>query len=182
MEHAVPRRSPSTLPRPSRAPASPSKRRRPYLRPLPNESPFKAQLERIVSSCTFRGAHRSQLFLRYILDHSVGHPNEALKEYSIAVDVFDRDISYDPAVNNTVRVEAGRLRTRLLEYYAGEGRADPLVFEVPKGSYRVLIHPRDPVATPSPAKTPQRPASAPHLWAVPLAFVLGAFFGYRASH
>jgi hypothetical protein len=148
-------------------------------------------LDRIISSRTFSGAHRSQLFLRYILHHAVTHPAEPLKEYSIALDVFDRDTSYDPAVNNTVRVEAGRLRSRLLEYYAGEGHTDLLVFEVPKGSYRVLIHERQPVTaltlvspqlpTPTPVQhaAPPRPAA---LWALPLAFLLGAFVGYRASH
>lgn len=148
-----------------------------------------AQLDRIVCSRTFSRARRSQQFLRYILLHAESHPGEPLKEYSIALDVFDRDSSYDPAVNNTVRVEAGRLRTRLLEYYAGEGQDDPLVFEVPKGSYRVRIHHRDPIATPPevspsrvepPSFSPPRPFTKP--WAVPLAFLIGAFVGYRASH
>jgi hypothetical protein len=148
-------------------------------------------LDRILSSRSFDGAHRSQLFLRYILDHAVAHADQPLKEYSIAVDVFDRDTSYDPAVNNTVRVEAGRLRSRLLGYYAGEGQDDPLVFEVPKGSYRVLIHERRPIITAAPVSfpvptpipvrqsVPVRPAG---LWALPLAFLLGALVGYRASH
>jgi hypothetical protein len=166
-----------------------------------------AQLERIISSRTFSGAHRSQHFLRYILQHALARTDEQLKEYSIAIDVFDRDTSYDPAVNNTVRVEAGRLRSRLLEYYAGEGCADPLIIEVPKGSYRVLIHnrptepnepphndrhdlqpitPRAPARSPSPVAAPPSrpivPAARPHLLAVSLAFLVGAFVGYRASH
>jgi hypothetical protein len=174
--------------------------------PLPDESPVKAQLDRIVNSRAFSGAHRSQHFLRYILQHAIARTDEHLKEYSIAIDVFERDSSYDPAVNNTVRVEAGRLRSRLLEYYAGEGSADPLIIEVPKGSYRVLIHnrprnlhaphndrpaqqPITPAAlhrSPSPvAASPRRPlapAALPHLLAVSLAFLVGAFVGYRASH
>jgi hypothetical protein len=164
-----------------------------------------AQLERIISSRTFSGAHRSQHFLRYILQHALARTDGQLKEYSIAIDVFERDSSYDPAVNNTVRVEAGRLRTRLLEYYAGEGAADPLIIEVPKGSYRVLIHnrpkpheaplnhrhnqqpitPPAPARSPSPVASPHRPiapAARPHLLAVSLAFLVGAFVGYRASH
>ncbi len=144
-------------------------------------------MDRIVRSHAFQGARRSQFFLRYILHHAVSHPEEPLKEYSIAVDVFERDASYDPAVNNTVRVEAGRLRFRLLEYYAGEGHADPLFLEVPKGSYRVLIHERQPVELPTPvslAAEPLRDSGSGRpssLWAVPLAFLLGAFVGYCAS-
>ena len=159
--------------------------------PLPEASPLRAQLDRIVGSRTFSGARRSQLFLRYILHHAVAHPDEQLKEYSIAIDVFERDESYDPAVNNTVRVEAGRLRSRLLEYYAGEGHADPLLIEVPKGSYRVLVHARQPVAAHAPV-SPQSHSAKPLrslapsrprlLWALSLAFFIGAFVGYRASH
>lgn len=158
---------------------------------LPEDSPVQAQLNRIIGSRTFRGARRSQLFLWYILHHAVTHHDEPLKEYSIAVDVFDRDASYDPAVNNTVRVEAGRLRSRLLEYYAGEGQADHLLIEVPKGSYRVLIHHRDAVCQPAPVPpSPQLPTAKPgslalvrlrYRWVVPLAFLIGAFVGHRAS-
>lgn len=147
------------------------------------------QLERILNSRIFAGAHRSQQFLRYIVEHALTHPDELLKEYSIALDVFDRG-AYDPAINNTVRVEAARLRFRLLEYYASEGYADPLLIEVPRGSYRAVIRPRRPipVAVPRPAAgfAPVASAStrAPrtrHLWAIPIAFILGAFLGYRLS-
>ncbi|HXS12939.1 MAG TPA: hypothetical protein VN734_09560 [Acidobacteriaceae bacterium] len=186
----MPRPSLSTQPRPLPSPASRPTLRRFPVPPLPEASPLKAQLERILGSRTFSGAHRSQLFLRYILHHAVAHPHEQLKEYSIAIDVFERDESYDPAVNNTVRVEAGRLRSRLFEYYAGEGHADPLRIEVPKGSYRVLIHPRQPVTARAPLSPQSHAAkplrsltpSRPLLWALPLAFLIGAFVGYRASH
>jgi len=192
----VPRPSPSTHVRPAH-----SRVIFPFS-PLPEDSPVKAQLERIVTSRTFSGALRSQHFLRYILQHALAHTDEHLKEYSIAIDVFQRHSSYDPAVNNTVRVEAGRLRSRLLEYYAGEGRADPLIIEVPKGSYRVLIHDRYPdgrddrhdgqlITPPVPAYSPPvpesprhpiAPALRPHVLAVSLAFLAGALIGYRASH
>jgi hypothetical protein len=188
----VPRPSTITLPRPIRLLAT-AKPRDVAFPPLPGDSPAAAELDRILCSRTFSNARRSQLFLRYILHHAITHPDEPLKEYSIAVDVFDRDASYDPAVNNTVRVEAGRLRSRLLEYYAGEGHADPLLIEVPKGSYRVLIHSRDsdrqPAAAPASPQSPSAklpdplaPGRLRHFWAVPLAFIIGAFIGYRASH
>ena len=151
---------------------------------------MKVQLDRIVASPTFRNARRSQLFLRYILHHAIAHPNEPLKEYSIAIDVFDRDISYDPDINNTVRVEAGRLRSRLREYYAAEGDADPLLIEIPKGSYRALIQRRQPITEPAPT-SPQSPAAKAlgspvcgrprHLWAVPLAFLVGLLLGHRRA-
>jgi len=186
--NAVPRPSLTTHPRPRRSPSRAPVRHFPPP-PLPDNSPVKTQLDRILASRTFSGAHRSQLFLRYILHHALSHPDEPLKEYSIAVDVFDRATSYDPAVNNTVRVEAGRLRSRLIEYYAGEGHDDPLLVEIPKGSYRALIQSRAPYAQPTSPQSPAAKAARPltptrlsQLWVIPLAFLIGIFIGHRTSH
>lgn len=138
-------------------------------------NPARAQLARILKSHTFNAARRSQIFLRYIVEHALTHRDEPLKEYNIAFDVFGRS-AYDPAINNTVRVEAGRLRSRLRDYYADEGQADPLVIEIPKGSYHARIHPRQLAAT-----TQAPPTRAPFNWGVPLALVVGALIGYRVS-
>src|SRR5215469_14494613 len=174
LECAVPRPSPTTLLIAPRATSAYPVRV--SVPSLPEDSDTRAQLERILNSRSFTGAHRSQLFLRYIVEHALAHPDEPLKEYSIACDVFGRG-AYDPAVNNSVRVEAARLRSRLLEYYAGEGHGDPLLIEVPRGAYRPVIRSAVPAAT--------RPLTAPPLralGALTVAFILGAFLGYRASH
>ena len=94
------------------------------------------QLERILTSVPFSKSKRSQRFLGYVVDNSWEGRHESLKEYAIAIHVFDRDPSYDPAVDAAVRVEAGRLRAKLREYYADSGRNDPLIIEIPKGAYR----------------------------------------------
>ena len=100
---------------------------------------IRAELDRILSSTPFATSHRSKQFLRYIVENSFDHTHESLKEYAIALAVFDRDASYDPAIDATVRVEAGRLRSRLRDYYAGEGRKDTLIINVPKGAYRATF-------------------------------------------
>src|ERR1700761_7291211 len=89
----------------------------------------RAELERILASTPFAGSHRSQRFLRYVVENSLDDAHESLKEYAIAIEVFERDSSYDPSIDATVRVEASRLR----EYYADAGRNDPLVIDMPKG-------------------------------------------------
>ena len=186
----MPRPSLNTFPRRKPAQASPSHGRHGALDLLPPANPAHAQLERILNSRAFAGAHRSQLFLRYIVDHALDHPGEPLKEYSIALDVFDRDASYDPAVDAAVRVEAGRLRSRLREYYAGEGQTDPLLIEVPRGGYRAVLHTRQPSVAPASRSltlVPVKPMSSAsprlrYLWAIPVAFLLGALLGHRTSH
>jgi len=64
----------------------------------------------------------------------------------IAIEVFGRSPDYDPTQDSIVRTEAGRLRARLTEYYAGEGKGDALVIEVPKGGYTPVF--RQPEAAP----------------------------------
>ncbi len=104
-----------------------------------NAAEVALQTERILASRIFEKARRSQRLLRYLVDAALADPPRAVKEYTLAVDVFDRDASYDPAIDATVRVEAGRLRTRLREYYGEEGRQDALLVELPKGAYSVSL-------------------------------------------
>jgi predicted ATPase len=94
-----------------------------------------AQVTRILASGTFDSAPTLRRFLEYVVTHALeGHPDH-LKEYSLGVDVFGRGTSFDPRVDTIVRVQARRLRSKLQEYYDTEGRADPVVIEVPKGRY-----------------------------------------------
>ncbi len=108
--------------------------------PQPQE--VRAELERILASPPFAGSHRSQRFLRFVVENSLDDAHQSLKEYTIAIEVFERDSSYDPVVDATVRVEAGRLRSRLRDYYIDQGRDDSLIIEMPKGAYRATFSER----------------------------------------
>ena len=100
-------------------------------------------LERVLGSSVFARAERSRRFLSYLVEDTLKETPAVVKEYTIALDVFDRDTSYDPSVDSTVRVEASRLRARLREYYVDEGRDDTLIIDVPKGSYVAVLHSRE---------------------------------------
>lgn len=110
----------------------------------PEPQEIRTELERILASAPFAGSHRSQQFLRYVVENSIENREAALKEYTVAVEVFERDASYDPSIDATVRVEASRLRARLREYYTEHGRSDTLVIEIPKGGYRAAFTAREP--------------------------------------
>jgi hypothetical protein len=90
-------------------------------------------LERVLQSSVFSSTERSSGFLRYIFDATLSGQTKQLNQYDIAMDVFDQDEDFDPVTNAIVRVEAGRLRSRLREYYNDEGLRDNLVIELPKG-------------------------------------------------
>lgn len=68
---------------------------------------------------------------------------DELKEYLLGVSVFDREESYDPRIDPIVRVEAGRLRSKLREYYETDGQGDPVLIDFPKGSYAPALRIRD---------------------------------------
>ena len=95
----------------------------------------RAQLERILSSTEFSGADRAYAFLRLVVERALSGNPEQIKESVIAVEAFKRDTAFDPKADPIVRVEAGRLRERLKSYYEGEGQADTVLIELPKGRY-----------------------------------------------
>src|SRR6202020_1829712 len=96
----------------------------------PTAPEIKEELDRILTSKVFSAAQRSQAFLRYVVERFLMDAPPPLKEFSIAMDVFARGDDYDPSIDATVRVEAGRLRSRLREYYDTEGRGDPISIDV----------------------------------------------------
>jgi adenylate cyclase len=98
----------------------------------------RAELERILASRCFEQAARSSSFLRFVVEQTLAGQGDRLKGYTIAVEVFGRPAEFDAQTDPLVRVEAGRLRRRLLEYYADEGRDDPVRIELPRGSYSVV--------------------------------------------
>src|SRR6266436_3438522 len=103
---------------------------------------FARQIERLVSSRVLHGSESLCKLLRYLAKHALDHPGTPVKEYQIATEVFGRPADFDPQLDSMVRVQAGRLRTKLAEYYNTEGATDRIVVELPKGSYAVAFHER----------------------------------------
>ena len=99
----------------------------------------RAQLARILQSQTFSNAPMLSRLLGHLVEHSLDRDLDQLKEYSLGVEVFNRGEDFDPRTDNIVRVQARRLRSKLAEYYQAEGRADPIVTELPKGHYAVTF-------------------------------------------
>jgi TolB-like protein/Tfp pilus assembly protein PilF len=111
-----------------------------------DQTAVRDQLGRILSSGPFLHSRRRQRFLEYIVTETLAGRGERLKGYNIAVEVFDRPESFDPAVDPLVRIEAARLRDKLREYYESEGQNDPIRVDLPKGAYAPHIEIRRPVA------------------------------------
>src|ERR1700733_11176349 len=106
------------------------------------QEPFSQQIDKIIKSHSLRGSESLRKLLQYLATQALHHPAAPLKEYQIATEVYGRPSDFDPQTDSTVRVQAGRLRLKLGEYYAAEGAADPLVVKIPKGSYHLTFEAR----------------------------------------
>lgn len=123
---------------PSKAPASNPQTKR--------DAAVRKVLNDIVQSKTFKQVDRLQRFLTYIVEETLAGRGDSLKEYPVGVDVFGKDPSFDPRMDPIVRVQARRLRMRLVTYYAEEGQGDPVVIELPKGGYTPIFRVTEPSA------------------------------------
>ena len=134
----------------------------------PSATDVRAELDRILASRCFQQAGRASDFLRFVVEQTLAGGSARLKGYTIGVEVFGRPADFDAQSDALVRVEAGRLRRRLVEYYASEGAADPVRIELPRGSYAVEYGFSQPVADTVPAVTSApaatKPTAAPAPW------------------
>ena len=101
----------------------------------PSPSAVRAQLERIMQHAAFRASEKQQQFLRFVVVETLAGRALQIKGYTIAVSVYGRSEKFDPQVDPIVRVEAGRLRRALDQYYLTAGKNDPIRIDIPKGTY-----------------------------------------------
>ena len=100
-----------------------------------SEEQARAALDRVLAAPEFVNATRLSRFLRFAVEKTLAGGGSELKEYLLGVEVFDRGQDFDPRMDPIVRVEAGRLRGKLQEYYEGGGLSDPVRIVFRKGSY-----------------------------------------------
>ena len=107
--------------------------------PALNRQLHLAAIERLVKSQALHSSEALCKLLRYLADQSLQNPGTSIKEYQIATEVFGRPADFDPHSDSAIRVQAGRLRVKMADYYATEGSTDPIVVELPKGSYTLAF-------------------------------------------
>ncbi len=102
---------------------------------VPSAAEVQASLDRVLASESFRSSPQLGAFLRFVVEAALGGRAASLKGYTIGVEALGRDSGFDPQIDPIVRVEATRLRRAMERYYAGLGGSDPVVIELPRGSY-----------------------------------------------
>jgi len=101
----------------------------------PTTDEIRAALDRILDSRAFRTSPQLTAFLRFVVEAELAGGPERIKGYTIAVEALGRGEDFDPQTDPIVRVEAARLRRALERYYAEAGDAEPVVIDLPRGSY-----------------------------------------------
>src|SRR5882757_2562485 len=102
----------------------------------------KELVDRVSNSSTFQRSPRLREFLLYVAECTINEQVEGVREQQIAAHVFNRKPDYNPGQDNIVRVEARSLRKRLEVYFATEGRNEPVIISMPKGSYSICFETR----------------------------------------
>ncbi len=101
----------------------------------PSGTEIRAALERVFASDMFRISPQLVAFLRFVVEATLGGEGERIKGYTIALEALGRGEDFDSQADPIVRVEAGRLRRALAEYYAGPGATDLVIIDIPRGRY-----------------------------------------------
>lgn len=105
-----------------------------------------AQMDRIVQSEAFRNSRVLQRLLRFLADKYISGEAQQLKEYTVAVEALGRPSTYDPRHESAVRIQVGRLRQKLAEYYRTEGSGEEIIIDLPKGRFQLSFELRQPVS------------------------------------
>ena len=100
---------------------------------MTNESIENKLLQKILSSNEFSHSKIYQTYLTYLVEAS--RQGKDLKEAVIAIEVFGKDATFNPAEDTIVRSHTYTLRKKLESYYFHEGKEDKLRLKIPKGHY-----------------------------------------------
>jgi len=135
-----------------------------------------AQVRRILESRTFRNTEVLKRLLDYLARQN--HAEE-LKEYTIGVEAFGKPSDYDPQTDSSVRVQIGKLRQKLEEYYRSESPEDEIRIDLPKGHFKLEFRPNPN----GEGKPPAPPASRRWVLAAAAAVLLagGGFWLYQQT-
>jgi hypothetical protein len=113
---------------------------------------LRVHLDELAEGAAFRGSHRSQQFLRHVIEKLFQGSVDQLKERTIGIELFHRPPSYDTGEDAIVRVTASDVRRRLLQHYGRYGETSRFRILLPPGSYVPEIE-----CTPLPAAAPNPP-------------------------
>lgn len=134
---------------------------------------IRDQAARIIDSGILGRSRTYRRLFDYLVANSL--EGRTPKEVEIAVEVFSRDQSFDPAQDSMVRVYAHNLRQKISQYYEGQGSEEAHRLRLPRGEYRLEVVQREAA---SGDEGSRRRAALPSVAALALTAVIGVVAGY----
>jgi hypothetical protein len=98
-------------------------------------------VQRILCSPPFQKSNRLRDLLQFITEQTIHGNAHELTEQHIGNALFHKPSDYRPLEDSSVRVHARQLRLKLHEYFNEEGRTEPVILDIPKGSYAPVFRP-----------------------------------------
>jgi hypothetical protein len=120
---------------------------------------IQEQLERILVHPAFKNSSRCLNFLRYIVEKTIRGETDCIKERTLGIEVFGREVEYDMGQDHVVRAAAAEVRKRIAQYYQEPGHEEEIKIQLRAGSYVPEFQlPASPASVSPPAP---RPAAIP---------------------
>lgn len=98
-------------------------------------------VERVAGGTILRKSNRLRELLLFLCRRATSQPGTPIHEQEIGIEVFGRPPGYDTALETLVRVLVSQLRKKLQQHFASEGMDEPVVVEIPNGSYTPVFRP-----------------------------------------
>lgn len=117
---------------------------------------YRDELRAVLASEGFRRSPKLSRLLSYVCERYLEGRSDEVTEFSIALDVLNRDNNFDPQQDAVVRVDIYHLRKRLKQYYEGDGRHDEIVIEIPTGRYTPQFLARNELTDPASKQSPTK--------------------------
>ena len=103
--------------------------------PGPSAEAIRQQLAKLLTSPQLVNSPNLCNFLQYVVEKTLAGEAATIKGYTVATQVLGRRADFDPNLDPIVRIQAGRLRRALEQYYQGQGQKDPVIIDMPRGAY-----------------------------------------------
>lgn len=114
-----------------------------------DEFHLSKEMDFLCASSWFSNKPQMKRLLDYLVSHALNEDEKSYDQRAIAIEGLGRGTDFDPAENPLVRIEVGRLRRLLNDFYEAN-QTRPFKITIPLRQYRPDIIPASPDSLPQP--------------------------------
>ncbi len=107
-----------------------------------NNKSISKQLELIIASPDLNATQQQIAFLKFVVNQTLAGKSREINDYTVANEVFGRGPDFNAMIDPIVNIQASILRRKLERYYQNTGKNDPILIDIPNGSYVPVFNKR----------------------------------------